>query len=287
MNRSKAHERKVDCLDLFLLPAGAWNDGHREQAGVERLSNEERARLGRYRFPKHRSEFLRGKLLTRGVLSTYVDEVSHALRFTTGAEGKPGLQGSHSVSFNLSNSHGSNLLGIASQGELGIDIEQIDTQRRHLDVADRYFNPGECQYLMRAPPEEVAFRFFSLWTLKEALLKAHGGGLAVGLDRFAVVLACGTLRFGFSPDLAVELAELGQYWQAGLLRIPGDALAAWFLLTDDPNPFAIRAYACSLTREGDITTAPLACPIIAVGSGAVAPQLRQKRAPMQRAYAFA
>ena len=259
-------------LDLFLMASATPDEtkGQADRARLEWLSEEERARLQRFHFAKHRAEYLRGKLLTRAALARHTGDNPAALRFAIGVHGKPSLPGMRRPAFNLSHSEGANLVAVTERGEVGVDIEHIDAQRCSLDFARRHFTPGECLYLLHGPAKELALRFFSLWTLKEALLKAHGAGLSLGLDCFAVLLSCGAIRFGFSPELVAQLRPYGRYWQSGLLSLPGNALAAWFVLLDEPGELSVDCRALALPGRGEPSTAPLAFRVLASGAGAVA-----------------
>jgi 4'-phosphopantetheinyl transferase len=266
-----SHRFEAGRLELLLLDAATAEEAERaaDDPRVEWLSEAERARMQRFHFARHRAEFLRGKLLTRATLAARVGEGPAALRFASASHGKPSLLGTQRVAFNLSHSGGTNLLAVSSHGEVGVDIEHIDAQRCGVDLARRYFTPGECQYLLHAPQHELALRFFSLWTLKEALIKAHGGGLSVGLDRFAVVVSCGALRFGFSPELAAQLRPCGRYWHSGLAKLPGNMLAAWFVLCDKPGQLAVQCQTLALPVNGAPSTASTQVQILATGAGAL------------------
>lgn len=60
-------------------------------------------------------------------------------------------------------------------GELGIDIERLGRSRARAALVARYFHPDE-----RAIADDER-GFLSIWTRKEAVLKAHGLGLRIDL----------------------------------------------------------------------------------------------------------
>lgn len=77
------------------------------------------------------------------------------------------------------------LLGLGQGVQLGVDLERIRARPRMMAVAHRYFHPCEAAALDALPADRRAFLFFRLWCAKEALLKAHGYGIAFGLHRLA------------------------------------------------------------------------------------------------------
>ena len=56
---------------------------------------------------------------------------------------------------------------------------------RALELAARYFAPGETRRLRALPADAREAAFLRLWCAKEAVLKAHGHGLSFGLQRLA------------------------------------------------------------------------------------------------------
>ena len=111
--------------------------------------------------------------LTAGVLRLRED----ALR--AGPYGKPEAPG---VFFSLSHSGGYALLAV-SDSDVGADLEQIRPAPER--VAARVFTPDEQRWL--ADGEDYSARFFTLWTLKESLLKACGRGLTLPLQSLDVL----------------------------------------------------------------------------------------------------
>lgn len=87
-----------------------------------------------------------------------------------------------------SHSGGLLLLACARGATVGVDLERLRPRPRALELARRFFAPGEAGRLARLPPAQRERAFVRLWCAKEALLKAHGRGLAFGLHRLE--LAC-------------------------------------------------------------------------------------------------
>lgn len=82
-----------------------------------------------------------------------------------------------------SHSHGRLLIAHAGQGSIGVDVE---SQERHADalrIARRYFAAEETAALEAMAGDARQAAFLRLWCAKEAVLKAHGGGIAFGLHR--------------------------------------------------------------------------------------------------------
>tara|TARA_B100000989_G_C19481980_1_gene445593 strand:+ start:583 stop:1353 length:771 start_codon:yes stop_codon:yes gene_type:complete len=143
---------------------------------------------------RHRLEFLLGKWLTRICLSEYSDLAMGDWQFIDNAYGKPqpgeGL-GVQAPFFNLSHSNGRAVLAVSRTPELGVDIEFTGRKRRVAKIAHRYFADEEIQTLLALPDSAQQSRFYELWSLKEAYIKARGLGLAIPLRSFA---------YTFSPN---------------------------------------------------------------------------------------
>src|SRR3546814_3037285 len=69
-------------------------------------------------------------------------------------------------------------------------LELLRPRPRALALAERFFVRSETGALLALPAEAREAAFVRLWCAKEAVLKAHGRGLAFGLDRLEFAL-CG------------------------------------------------------------------------------------------------
>lgn len=108
---------------------------------------------------------------------------------------------------------------------LGIDLERVRPRPNAQALARRFFAPSEIEWLDALPATAREPAFLRLWCAKEALLKAHGRGLAFGLERLAFVERGGALVLD-ACDRA--LGEPGDWWLHEWSPRPGyRAALAW------------------------------------------------------------
>jgi 4'-phosphopantetheinyl transferase len=111
-----------------------------------------------------------------------------ALALGRDARGRPYLPGGGARDCNWSHSGERLLVGLASAGRVGVDLERLRPRPRALELARRFFAPAEADALAALPPEAREAAFVRLWCAKEAVLKAHGHGLSFGLHRLEFTL---------------------------------------------------------------------------------------------------
>ncbi|CAB3745723.1 4'-phosphopantetheinyl transferase family protein [Paraburkholderia solisilvae] len=175
------------------------------------LSPDELARGDRFRAPVHRRDHLITRLLVRTVLSQRLSLAAHTLRFGTNAHGRPYLLAQPDLSFNVSHTDGLIVLAIAQAGEVGVDVERLQTDRATWRLAEYCFAADELAALRRVAPDRFDETFFSYWTLKEAYLKARGTGLSTALDSFSFDLD-DTHRIGFSAPAGADRDHATHFW---------------------------------------------------------------------------
>ncbi len=124
------------------------------------------------------------------------------------------------------------LVALADGGaRVGVDLEWQRPRPRALELAKRYFTPPEHDWLARlADPLAREQAFLRLWCAKEAVLKAHGRGLAFGLDRLAFVDGPEGLRLvechpdlGAPGDWALQALRPAPGYLGALAWRPGGA----------------------------------------------------------------
>ena len=149
------------------------------------LPASELEKLERYRFDKHRKRYLVGRALIRTILSRCTGLVPKQITFSRGDYGRPFLLPfgtSPPPEFNLSYTDGLVAAALSLECRVGIDVENTSREIDCLEIAERYFSTAEYMELQQLPKPLLKERFFELWTLKEAYVKAQGGGLHTPLD---------------------------------------------------------------------------------------------------------
>jgi 4'-phosphopantetheinyl transferase len=137
---------------------------------VELLDTHELDRLGRFRRAADRARYLAAHALARLVLAERRPpaELVYDRSCRCGAQhGKPVLPGGPAFSL----THAADLVGVAvHDGPVGLDVEQVRPMSDLAGMAAHVCSPAETV--------TDAASFFTVWTRKEALLKATGDGLS-------------------------------------------------------------------------------------------------------------
>ncbi len=178
------------------------------------LNDIELARFHRYQFDRSRKQLLLGRFLLRHVLSEYDADIAPAnWQFTSNAYGKPEIaaqQQKGGLYFNISHSGSRVVLAVARSPSIGIDIEFAEKNRRVEKIAHRFFSASETACLLALKEDEWLIRFYELWTLKEAYIKACGLGLAIPLKDFSYSFPA---ENGLAIDFEEERGDAPQNWQ--------------------------------------------------------------------------
>jgi len=155
------------------------------------LSAEEREQQQRFHLAKHRHQYMITRALVRTVLSAYIDGiVPSAWKFRKNAFNKPYIASSPlplPLRFNLSHTEKLVVMAVTLDREVGVDVEFLLRKESGVeDIAKSCFSSIEYQDLLALPTAQRKQRFFELWTLKEAYIKACGRGLSMPLDQFSL-----------------------------------------------------------------------------------------------------
>jgi len=145
------------------------------------LSGDERNRSARLRFTRDWRRFVVTRGVLRELLGRYLRTHPGQVRFVYNPFGKPALSpefGSR-LTFNVSHSGDLALIAIATDSDIGVDLECIREQPDYVDIARRFFSAAEVDQLNRLPSHLHAPAFLSCWTKKEAYVKARGEGLTL------------------------------------------------------------------------------------------------------------
>jgi 4'-phosphopantetheinyl transferase len=204
------------------------------------LAPEESERARRFVFKRDRDRFIVARGVLRTILGRYLEREPGQLQFSYGKHGKPFLDDTKDLFFNVSHSNTMAVFAVGKGRQLGVDVEYI---RRDLDakaIAARFFSAAEVAALNRLPDHLQVEGFFNCWTRKEAYIKARGEGIFFGLDNFDVSLSPGeaavllrvvgqpaeTSRWKFQPlhvhpDYAAAVIAEGNDWRLQCWEYPG------------------------------------------------------------------
>jgi len=160
------------------------------------LSAAERERASRFIFEMDQARFASCRASLRLLLSRYTGLAPDKIAFRYEPQGKPALAGGVGWQFNVSHSRNLAAIAISRYDAVGIDVELIDPLFPRDEVAPDILAPDELRDLADFPADAQPDYFFQLWTLKEALLKAVGGGFS--LDPRAIRIR---LDESFNPEI--------------------------------------------------------------------------------------
>lgn len=234
-------------VDLWLCSLSDLDEGTDHVSRLkQKLTDDEVAKVERYRMPSSQIQALYVRNYLREVLSIYSDLTAEEWRFEYGEKGKPSLiaeqQHKTGLNFNISHSQDHLLIAVCqTKGQslqLGVDIEHARSSTNIAAIMKHYFLEFEINDLLELDEVSQRERFFDLWALKESYIKATGKGLATSLKSFSFDFSNLTQQTlpvhssGLQPELhdeiiihngvALDVTEQGDVsadWQCSLGRL--------------------------------------------------------------------
>ena len=164
-----------------------------ESAWVDRLSTDEKNRYWRFKSKKKQKSYLFGRTLARHMLNQHFElncddwEISPQGRNLV-------FNAPEEIYINISHSKEYVTCGI-SESSIGIDIEQIRTDRSLMKIAKKYFCPSEYEDLQSIPLDQQIKAFYLLWVIKEAGAKRGGKSVFYGLSEIQISIKERNNRF--------------------------------------------------------------------------------------------
>ena len=152
------------------------------------LTAAERARAARFVMPDDRHRFAAARSLMRRLLQEIAGVPAGEWDFAIGDHGKPLVcrpEQGRSIGINISHAEGMVACAAAPGGVIGVDLEWLGRVVEPR-IADRRFAAAEAASVRAVPADRRREAFLQIWTVKEAYVKALGGGLTIALDSFVV-----------------------------------------------------------------------------------------------------
>ena len=161
------------------------------------LSQYRKEKIKKLKQEKDKKMSLGAELLLIKAIKTYYPKTVLPLEIETNQFGKPMIKGAYNLNFNLAHSQDIAVCAISDK-PLGVDTEHIS--RVSEKIRDRYFTENE---------KKLDFGY--IWTRKEAVVKAEGTGITVGLDKFDVSNDTATLN-GRTYTLQTFKSEVSDHY---------------------------------------------------------------------------
>jgi 4'-phosphopantetheinyl transferase len=153
------------------------------------VSEAERSRAARFRKAEDRIRFLCCRVALRAKLGTLLGVPPEAVPIALSGQGRPELvvpAGRMPLDFNLSHSGERGLIVWSSQRRVGADIERRDAGSSWRTIGGLVLGREDRNRLARLSDGQKSVLFYDIWSAKEAVLKAHGSGIACDLTAFSV-----------------------------------------------------------------------------------------------------
>ena len=160
-----------------------------EQHAIDWLDESELKRIQRYRISRPQREFALCRAALRCMLCEQLGCENDQLSFAAENYGKPYALVNRKpvpINFNVSHSDPHGLVTITHGMRVGIDVETTKYERDFDGIASVVFGPNERVDIASVSGIEKAHLFLRFWTLKEAVVKALGTGLATDLTEFEI-----------------------------------------------------------------------------------------------------
>jgi 4'-phosphopantetheinyl transferase len=213
-----------ETAELWYLDTRTFEDSSMAERWLARLEEHERIRYSACRGSAAKSEYLATRVLARAALARFTGEPAERLRLTADRGRRPEMisPSMPALRWSLAKTRELAVGLFARQRDVGVDVELV-APIEAVALAGRFFSPRELTGLMTLEGAARLARFYALWTLREAYLKARGVGLTLPLEELAFEPGpAGSARAEFGPAIGDDPA----LWQFGLTWLTDRHLAA-------------------------------------------------------------
>lgn len=145
------------------------------------LSDSEKKKATEYYTKELSDKYIISHGILRYILSYYTTQLPENIKFYVNEYGKPFLV-NNDLYFNMSYSKDLVCYVISFEHVVGIDLEFRDKNLKVDELVDTTFTADEHNFYTFLPQEEKKDFFYTLWTIKESLVKAAGYGLSYPIN---------------------------------------------------------------------------------------------------------
>jgi 4'-phosphopantetheinyl transferase len=169
---AKGYSLSSDDVIIYSIYLPEYNELTKDL--VHFLNPEERSRSERYYQNKDRNQFIICRAILKFVLAAHTQLDVTTVHIDYHFNKKPYLSSHPSLCFNISHSEDFAVIAI-SLNKIGVDIEYISKDFTFTNLLPDIFDNNEVLAIQNAVNKKHAF--YTLWTRKEALVKALGKGI--------------------------------------------------------------------------------------------------------------
>ena len=192
------------------------------------VSEEQRHRIGQFRFEADKKRTLYGDVLSRFLIGERRRKPMGSVEFIKNAFGKPYAIGFPHVEFNVSHS-GDWVVCAVGEREVGVDVEEI--KPIDLDIAKRFYTRNENRLVVSSREEDRLKTFYLLWTLKESFTKYMGKGLSIPLNSFEILRTeRGFSVAGFEDELAMWSGDMSEGYTISICHLACEPMSKMQIL---------------------------------------------------------
>jgi 4'-phosphopantetheinyl transferase len=164
---------------IFVIRTDIYPDAPAQLAGI--LSTDESNRASRFFHKADRTNFIIRRALLRQLAGRILGKQPADIQFQRRQNKKPIVAG---LEFSVSHTKNYAAIAIGSTA-LGIDIEYTDPDFEFRPILAAHFSQAEISFIEDG--ENQLLNFYTVWTRKEAILKATGEGLVNDLNKVPVL----------------------------------------------------------------------------------------------------
>jgi 4'-phosphopantetheinyl transferase len=180
------------------------------------LNTDEQSRASRYYKEKDRNQFIICRAILKILLAAHSKTATQDITIDYDVNKKPFL-GSHPwLHFNVSHSEDFAVIAM-SQCKLGIDVEWVSKNFDFWPILPGVFTENEILFVQGAENKE--YSFYSLWTRKEAFVKAIGRGIDDDFKKVPSLNGLHTIDSGEAHSMQnwhIYSFELAEYYLAAI-----------------------------------------------------------------------
>lgn len=175
-------------------------------ACLNALSEKEQKNISFFKFKRVQENYIISQGGLKLLLSNYLNIPTSEVKLGKHKKGKPYSVDNPQLHFNMSNSGKKVVYAFSMDEELGIDLEQLRALHDLNELIQKNYTKKEQEYINKRA-DQVSFRFFKFWTIKEAYLKAIGVGMRIPPEHLEFTVQNGNYQLQSIQGVPVDLDQ--------------------------------------------------------------------------------